>query len=460
MNILNLIKKKKTIAIIGSTLAVLIVAGSVLTIHANAAARVDSYTVVKGDIDQMLELNGKIEASENKTFFADADLKVKEIHVKAGDFVKKGDLLVSFDDDDIERALALLECDVKAKEGGYNNAIQTSNKYSAMYSQASKDLNSYNQQINETEAAIIAKEKEINDRSSKLANEGAKLQVQLIEDTPGSTEYNNHSKLAANNTYVQSYDEELLRLQRELSQLNMHLADLKENKAAAVSEKASSQTGILTDGAKSQLEANKEANAIIDADKKAKIEGAKNGIVATFDGVVTEINVSEGSLVMTGSPIVKVDSLSDVVVRCDANKYDIISIEEGQNAKIKILNTEYTGSVKRVEKMLASGNGASVGVGVEISIDDAKDVILGYEVKAYINTASISDTLTVPRDALISEDDGEYVYVSRDKKAVKTKVVSGVKNDDRVEIVSGLNDGEVIVWSDSKELKDGEDVRY
>ena len=459
MNILNLMKKKKTITIISSTLVVLIAAGSILTIHANAATRVDSYTVVKGDIEQMLELNGKIEASESKTFFADADLKVKEIHVKAGDMVKKGDLLVSFDDDDIERQLALLECDIQAKEGGYNNAIQTSNKYSAMYSQASRDLNYYNQQINETEAAIIAKQKEISDRSSKLANEGAKLQVQLVEDTPGSAEYNNHSKLAANNSYIQSYDEELLRLQRELQQLELHLADLKENKAAAVSEKASSQTGILTEGAKSQLEANKKANEITDSDRKAKIEGAKNGIVATFDGVVTEINVSEGAVAMTGSSIIKVDSLDNVVVRCDANKYDIIGIEEGQDAKVKILNTEYTGSVKRVEKMLGSNNG-SVGVGVEISIDDAKDVILGYEVKAYINTASINDTLTVPRDAIVSEDDGDYVYVSKDKKAVKTKVVTGVKNDDQAEIVSGINDGEVIVWSDAKELKDGEDVRY
>ena len=175
--------------------------------------------------------------------------------------------------------------------------------------------------------------------------------------------------------------------------------------------------------------------------------------------MVTEINVSEGAVAMTGSSIIKIDSLDNVVVRCDANKYDIIGIEEGQDAKVKILNTEYTGSVKRVEKMLGSNNG-SVGVGVEISIDDAKDVILGYEVKAYINTASINDTLTVPRDAIVSEDDGDYVYVSKDKKAVKTKVVTGVKNDDQAEIVSGINDGEVIVWSDAKELKDGEDVRY
>ncbi|MBO4310133.1 MAG: efflux RND transporter periplasmic adaptor subunit, partial [Lachnospiraceae bacterium] len=65
-----------------------------------------------------------------------------------------------------------------------------------------------------------------------------------------------------------------------------------------------------------------------------------------------------------------------------------------------------------------------------------------------------------PKEALVTKDDINYVFVAKDRKAVKTIVETGIKNGDYVEIVSGLNVDDILVWSDTKELKDGEEVRY
>ena len=91
--------KKKTFAIAGAALVLVTVTGSVATMYAKAATKVNTYTVSKGDMEQVIELNGTIESADSVTFFAETDLKVKDVKVKEGDAVKKGDLLISFDEE-------------------------------------------------------------------------------------------------------------------------------------------------------------------------------------------------------------------------------------------------------------------------------------------------------------------------------------------------------------------------
>ena len=169
--------------------------------------------------------------------------------------------------------------------------------------------------------------------------------------------------------------------------------------------------------------------------------------------------VEEGSLVTAGTSIITVDSIDDVCIRCSANKYDIMNIEEGQKVNVSILNKDFTGEVTRKE-MIAGSDATSAGVGVDVTLDDTDGIILGLDVKARVNTASLSEVISVPKEAVVSEDDGDYVFISKDKKAIKTSVETGIKNDDQIEIVSGLKEGDVLVWCNEKELKNGEDVRY
>ena len=453
--------KKKTIAIVGGALGVMVITGSVATMYAKAAVKVNTYTIAKTDMDQIIELNGSVASNDTDMFFAETNLKVDKVYFKVGDKVKKGDLLVSFDEEEINNQIALLDLQAKQNEGGYLNSIQVSDKYSALYSEAKRNLTVLDGQINEWQEKIIEKQKEINDRSSYLANEGAKLQVSIIDwsDRPDSDEYSNLQKLARNNAYVQTYDEELLRLQEELGRLQTELAGFKEYKAEMTSQKASSYTGILTEGGKEQLEAGRDATNLTIANETAKYEEAKNGIRAEFDGVISSIMVEEGSLVTAGTSIITVDSIDDVCIRCSANKYDIMNIEEGQKVNVSILNKDFTGEVTRKE-MIAGSDATSAGVGVDVTLDDTDGIILGLDVKARVNTASLSEVISVPKEAVVSEDDGDYVFISKDKKAIKTSVETGIKNDDQIEIVSGLKEGDVLVWCNEKELKNGEDVRY
>ena len=431
--------------------------------YANASTKVNAFAVQAGSMSNITELNGRVASARDMAYFGVADVKVKEVKVKIGDRVKKGDVLVTFDNDDIERAIAMIAYEEEIEAGNYKNSVETSNRYQALYNEAEINLGVLNQQIKDTEEAIAAKQKEITDRQSALSYEGAKIQAAIVDKSgdPTSDEYKNEVKTSGYNAYYQQFDGDLVRLQQELQALNVQLADFKEYKAEMVSQKAASNAGRMTSGMKSQMDASMARSEADREERLARLNEAKNGIVAEFDGVVTGLNVQAGSSVAYGMQIAKVESTDDIIVRCDVNKYDIMSIEPGQSATVSILGKDYNATVTRIDGATSDSlGGTTVGVGVEMEVENPDDgIILGMEVKPAVSTASLTDVISIPREAVIEDEDETYVFVEKDKKASKVNVVTGVKNDEYVEITSGLSEGDTVVWNENDELKNGEDVR-
>ena len=102
-------------------------------------------------------------------------------------------------------------------------------------------------------------------------------------------------------------------------------------------------------------------NEISSSEKLEDLEAAKEGIKADFDGIVTEINVTEGSTIGKGTTLFTLKSTNDIVIKSSVNKYDIVNVEEGQPASVTIKNKEYAGKVSRIERMTKeSGTGTGI----------------------------------------------------------------------------------------------------
>lgn len=463
-------KKKAGFIIAGAaTITALVAAG--VTMYVNAAIKVNSYTVELSDVSQEIELNGKFESELTETMYANANGLVKDVHVKVGDAVKKGDLLISFDEERINYLIAVAEFENQSCRGNYSNSVEMSNRTQSLYNEANANLDYLNQQIVDRQTRILELERKIADRRASFAGEGAALQKSIIDttnkiadkDEKDETDYEeqlaNLQKQAQGSAYNQQYDEEIRKMQDEINRLTTDLSNLQTTKAEMTSQKAATETSRMTGGQMEQLEAMKASSELTTEETIKNLEAAKDGIRAEFDGIVTGISVEEGAEVTRGMSLVSVASTNDIIVKCNANKYDIMSIEEGQNATVRYNNKEYTGSVSRIER-IAGGDGNSVGVGVEVKIDNPDDaVILGMDVKSKINIAAVEGVLAIPREAYVEEDNESYVFVLKDKKASRKKVEAGVKNDDMIEVVSGLSEGDVVIWNEESEIKEGMDVR-
>ncbi len=451
----GLSKKKKIIA--GGLAAVLVVT-CLGALNGHAAQSVDTAQVTRGTLEQKVELNGFVETDNILKYYSQIDGKIGSINVKKGDFVKKGDVLMTYDEENLDYNIVMADLNAQSQLGSYNNSMQTSGRTAGLYSEANRNLSVLDQQINDTQAAVTQLQKDINSKKAALADEGAKLQVSLIDwaDRPDSEEYENLSKLVQTNAYEQQYNSDLVAMQDELNRLNLQLSACKEYKAEMTSQKASTQMSLMTSGAKEQLEADKAANELASSDKHNRYENAKNGIVAEFDGVVTGIDAVKGSNVANGSLLLTLESSKDIVIRFSVSKYDIENIEEGQSATVKIKNKEYTGKVDRIDRMTSRDAGQTSNVGMDIKLDAPDDdIILGLEAKAVIDTVSIDNVLQIPKGAVYSDTNGEYVYVLRDKKAVKVDVEVGAYNSEMIEIVSGLNESDTVIIAGETEITEG-----
>ena len=450
--------KKKVTVISLITIAALAIGG--ISLNASAAIRVNSYTASKGNLSRVTEINGNVVSNNTTSYYSQIDGRIAQIAVEEGDYVKKGDLLIAYDTDEIDRNISLTDYSMQETAGTCDNVIQTGGRNAGLYSEANTNLSVLEQQISDTQAAIERAQNRLIEKQAQLADFGAKLQISLIDysDDPTSSDYENLSKMAASNAYAQQYDPEIISLQQELNTLNTNLASYKELKAQMVSQKASSTMGLITSGAKEQVEATKASSELNGTVTIEKYEEARGGIKAEFDGVVTSIGVIENSTVTVGTPMITIESTEDVVIKMNVNKYDILDMEVGQSASCMIKNKEYTGTVSRIEHM--TGNDGTSGIGVEVTLDEPdENIILGLETKVRIDSASLENVLIIPLDALCEDEEGEYVFILNDDQADKCFVETGVRNDDEVQIVSGLYEGDTVIWNDETELTDGQDVK-
>ena len=213
---------------------------------------------------------------------------------------------------------------------------------------------------------------------------------------------------------------------------------------------------MLFRSAKEEIEASnqtKEIEAQGTIDSLAKVE---NGIVADFDGVVTDVKAVEGASIADSSELLKLESTQDVSVKVYVTKYDLEKISQGQDAVVTVAGKEYKGKVGKINKMAEKNNSGAAVVGTEIEIlNPDSDIVLGVEAKIAISTAKETECVIVPVSVVNVDMDGEFVYVVENGVLAKRRVVTGISSDTMIQIVEGLVEGEGVVTSVSAGMTEG-----
>ncbi len=455
-------KKKTVFAVVGVAVVSVVVGSRVL--GASAALPVETATVSRGDLSVDIEINGTIQSNSLKSYYSDVDCKIGKVNVKPGDMVKKGDILISYDEDDLAYRTEMAAYNAQSVEGSYNDRVQSSKRIAGLYSEAAGSLKTLDEQIMIYETAIRDLDHQITQKRASLADFGAKLQVSLIDwaDRPDSEEYENLQKMVQTNAYEQNYNSDLIDMQQTRDLYSQTLSELKQKQSEMKSQKTSTYTSLMTDGGKEQLEADKASNNLSIANDTERLTKAADGIRADFDGVVTKVYVTEGSTVSKCAQLVDIESNEDVRVKSSVNKYDLEYLEEGQEAVVKIRNRDYNGRIEKIDHMVTREANGSSGTGVVINIQDSdENVVLGLEAKATVRAVSLENVLVIPKIALYSDTEGEYVYAVKDGKAVKTPVEAGVSNSEDIVIEGGLDAGDVVIVNKvgKIEITDGMDVK-
>ncbi len=427
----------------------------------NMGLMVSTVSATVQDVEQNLSTSGTVKSEETKTYFAPVAVEVGTVDVAAGDSVKKGQSLLQFDADALAEAKQMAQLKLQANEGGYNSSIYKNNKYIADLGEANVNLGVLEQQIADSENYVKELEQKINDKKAAIAHEGTLLQISLLDwsDKPDSEEYLNLQKLIQYNSYEQQNNKEVAAWQKEIDTYQEMIAAYKEYRSEMKSQKSASEGGSMDSGSRSQLEANTEMEKMNNQDTLTALAEVENGMQSDFNGVVTEVEIVEGSTPQEGQKLLTVESTEKVKVEITVSKYDLDKIAVGQEAEINIAGKEYKGKVSKINRMATTNASGAAVVGAEVAIENPDEsIFLGVEAKVEVHMATATDVVTVPVEVVNTDREGDFVFVAEEGMVKKKRVTTGISSDTDIEIQEGLTAGEAVIMTTGQELEEGTPV--
>jgi len=177
----------------------------------------------------------------------------------------------------------------------------------------------------------------------------------------------------------------------------------------------------------------------------------ENGSVieAPFDGKITKISVSEGDSVDSNSSAFNIADTSSFKIETSVDESEITKVSVGQSVDVVVsaINKEYEGKVTSVDAE-GSSSGSSVSFGVEVTLEgDVSDLYTGMSSEMNIVIKESNNALLVPIQAVKSKGGKYTVSVKSGDETKEVEVEVGLQNSSSVEIVSGLKQGDIVVYT-------------
>jgi RND family efflux transporter MFP subunit len=182
------------------------------------------------------------------------------------------------------------------------------------------------------------------------------------------------------------------------------------------------------------------------ASKKAQLE--KTTIRANFSGRIAKENFNEGEVVVAGTPVLTLINDQAFEIELFSSELDITKIKVGQSGEAKALKNQDKSYLVRVVKIdLAETKYEGVPsykIIFEVINDDGS-LRSGMETRIDLEMANKNNVLVISKDSIFQDKNEKYVYVDSGGKQEKRMVETGIySNDNKVEIISGLSEGEKI----------------
>ena len=230
---------------------------------------------------------------------------------------------------------------------------------------------------------------------------------------------------------------------------NLKLARSKYERAVDLS-KSNFISGQARDEAENNLRVAEAAVALVEA------RLAKTEIRAPFTGVIGLRSVSIGDYVKEGADIVNLESIDLLKVDFRVPEVYMRQVKAGQPLQVALdayPGKTFEGRVFAVNPLLDAA-GRAVVIRAQVKNADAS-LRPGMFARVRLITSESADSLVVPEQALVPQGSEQFVFKVVDGRAVRAKVEVGQRRDGKVEMVSGVTAGEVVVVSGHQRLRDG-----
>ena len=212
--------------------------------------------------------------------------------------------------------------------------------------------------------------------------------------------------------------------------------------------------GEQVDMAKASFEKAKAALARADEMEK------DYNISAPWSGIISKVFVKDGDYVSPRTTLVEIYDPKTLIIRAHVPEKDAAILQKDMEAQIQLdayQGKSFAGKIVRLYPYLDERMRTRI---IEIELQQDIKLLPGMFCRIKLNLETIADALTVPAHSIaITPSGGSIVYLVMDGKAIQRKVITGISDGARVQVLSGLNQGEQIITAGQEKLKDGMQVQ-
>jgi RND family efflux transporter MFP subunit len=232
----------------------------------------------------------------------------------------------------------------------------------------------------------------------------------------------------------------------------------------ATAKDRSSQAQV--DAAKSALSASRQQLQVSQADQQHYAAMSDySRITAPFDGVVTWRYADTGSLIQAGTsnsnsmPVVKLSQVDVLRLRLPVPESLAASIHDGEPAdiRVKATNRRFSGKIMRFTDSLDRST-RTMQVEVDVPNHDYK-LTPGMYADVSLQVENEPNALTLPLQAISRGADKTTVLLVNSQNHVEEREIrTGIESPDRVQIMSGLNEGDRVIAGNLGKYRAGQHV--
>jgi HlyD family secretion protein len=381
-------------------------------------AKISAVTPIRENVVSSIASNGKVEPIAPVVMRAQLDTFIEKISAVEGQSVRKGQLLLELNVKDAAAQLAdtrskLLraEDDLRAARAGgrADEAAKTEGQLAAAIAQRDRL-----QRNHDSLQRLIAQQAATKDELAANDLDLAKADAQVKQLTAAKQEFEHGVKLDATRTTLQ------------VEQLRSEVAALEEK---------------VRDGR----------------------------ISAPADGTLYSLPVKAGDYVKVGDLLAEMADLHKVRVRAFIDEPELGGLEPGEPVRITwdaLPNRNWMGKTQVIPKQVVARGARSVGELLCEVNNDKLELLPNINVNVRINSRERVNVLTVPRGAVDAEGGRRFVFVVlRNALGVgkatlqKREIRVGIADAANYEVLSGLQEGEMVALPGDVDLKDGMPVK-
>jgi RND family efflux transporter MFP subunit len=189
-------------------------------------------------------------------------------------------------------------------------------------------------------------------------------------------------------------------------------------------------------------------------------------ITAPFDGVVTHRYADPGTLIQAGTssdtqalPLVRVSDNYRLRLDFPVTVDYVKDVQLGDSVEVRVdsLNGKtYTGKISRFTHDVDDNTRTMM---TEIEIPNPNlELVPGMYATVVLNVKKHLQALAVPTEAVSGEKTPTVYVVNNDNQIEERAVKLGLETSDKYEILSGLNEGDLVVVGNSAQFQAGEKV--